>query len=37
MGLSTALAVGGHLSRKQQETDRKLDGLLAAAARREGY
>lgn len=37
MGLSTALAGVGHLSQKQKETDRKLDGLLAMTARREGY
>lgn len=37
MGLSTALAGVGHLSKKQQQTDQKLDGLLAAAANQEGY
>jgi len=37
MGLGTALAGVGHLAKKQQDNEAKLDGLLAMAARREGY
>jgi hypothetical protein len=37
MGLGTALAGVGHLAKKQQDNEAKLNELLALSARREGY